>query len=269
LGGSLRSRVLVNTRARQTRRDCRREQNAGWRRDESANLAGVICVPHGSGRGSAGERSGWLSWRTEMTVAIVLGAVVAGVLSSIGSVPLGVLAGWDAAVLVYLALVWAKVGRMDAGQTGAHASADDPTRPVADLLLLTAAVASLVGVGFVLVRASREQGGSELALVGLGLASVVLSWALVHTIYMLRYASLYYRGPDGGLDFNDTTPPDYLDFAYLAFTLGMTFQVSDTAIKDRTIRRTALRHALLSYLFGTGILATTVNLVASLSSKLQ
>ena len=200
-------------------------------------------------------------------MAIAFGALIAGVLSSIGPVPLGLLAGWDAACLVYLALVWFNVGRMDAEQTDARASSDDPARPVADLLLLTAAVASLVAVGFVLVRASQEQGGGELALVGLGLGSVVVSWALVHTIFMLRYAYLYYRGTDGGVDFNGATAPDYLDFAYLAFTLGMTFQVSDTAIKDRTIRRTALRHALLSYLFGTGILATTVNLVASLSSK--
>jgi len=227
----------------------------------------VICVPHGSGRGSAIDRSGWSTWRTEVTVAIAFGALIAGVLSSIGPVPLGLLAGWDAACLVYLALVWFNVGRMDAEQTDARASSDDPARPVADLLLLTAAVASLVAVGFVLVRASQEQGGGELALVGLGLGSVVVSWALVHTIFMLRYAYLYYRGTDGGVDFNGATAPDYLDFAYLAFTLGMTFQVSDTAIKDRTIRRTALRHALLSYLFGTGILATTVNLVASLSSK--
>ncbi|HEY0573776.1 MAG TPA: DUF1345 domain-containing protein [Pseudonocardia sp.] len=225
----------------------------------------MICVGHGGEQGF--ERSGWPSWRTEVTVAIAIGAVVAGLLSSIGSVPVGLLAGWDSACLVYLALVWFNVARMDAERTEARATAVDPARPVADLLLLTAAVASLVAVGVVLVRASRDQGGGQLAQVGLGLASVVLSWALVHTIFMLRYAYLYYRDTDGGVDFNDTSAPDYLDFAYLAFTLGMTFQVSDTAIKDRTIRRTALRHALLSYLFGTGILATTVNLVASLSSK--
>jgi len=224
-------------------------------------------VPHGGEGGRAIKRSGWLSWRTEVTVAIALGAVVVGVLSSISAVPVGLLSGWDTACVVYLVLVWIKVSRMDADQTKARATADDPARPVADLLLLTAAVASLVAVGVVLVRASREQGGGQLAQVGLGLASVVLSWALVHTIFMLRYAYLYYRGTGGGVDFNGTSAPDYLDFAYLAFTLGMTFQVSDTALGDRTIRRTALRHALLSYLFGTGILATTVNLVASLSSK--
>jgi uncharacterized membrane protein len=111
------------------------------------------------------------------------------------------------------------------------------------------------------------QGIAEALHVGLGLASVILSWALVHTIFTLRYAHLYYDGPDGGIDFNGSGPPDYADFAYLAFTIGMTFQVSDTALRAAVIRRTALRHGLLSYLFGTGVLATSINVIASLSSK--
>jgi uncharacterized membrane protein len=97
------------------------------------------------------------------------------------------------------------------------------------------------------------------------ISSVVLSWAVVHTIFTLRYARLYYVGTDGGIDFNQDQPPRYTDFAYLAFTLGMTFQVSDTDLKTSTIRATALRHALLSYLFGAVIIAVTINLVAGLS----
>jgi uncharacterized membrane protein len=93
---------------------------------------------------------------------------------------------------------------------------------------------------------------------------VGLSWLLVHTVYTLRYAMLYYAGRDGGIDFNQTTSPRYSDFAYLAFTLGMTFQVSDTDLKTPAIRATALRHALLSYLFGAVIVATMINLVAGL-----
>jgi len=85
-------------------------------------------------------------------------------------------------------------------------------------------------------------------------------------LFTLRYALLYYRGRDGGVDFNQDDPPRYTDFAYLAFTVGMTFQVSDTDLKTHTIRATALRHALLSYLFGSVILATTINLVAGISS---
>jgi uncharacterized membrane protein len=91
--------------------------------------------------------------------------------------------------------------------------------------------------------------------------TIILSWGVVHTVYMLRYAHLYYNPPRGGIDFNGDEP-NYLDFAYLAFTLGMTYQVSDTDIQDQTIRRTVLAHTLLSYVFGTVIIAATINIVA-------
>lgn len=129
---------------------------------------------------------------------------------------------------------------------------------MADVLLLSAAVASLIAVALVLMCAGHTQGATELLRIGLGLVSVVVSWILVHTIFTLRYAHLYYIGEDGGVDFNQAEPPAYVDFGYLAFTIGMTFQVSDTPLQSRAFRRTALRHALLSYLFGTGILATTI-----------
>jgi uncharacterized membrane protein len=92
----------------------------------------------------------------------------------------------------------------------------------------------------------------------------VLSWAVVHTVYALRYADLYYGGPPGGIEFNQQELPSYADFAYLAFTVGMTYQVSDTALRTGPIRHTALRHALLSYLFGAVIIAVAINLVANL-----
>ena len=96
------------------------------------------------------------------------------------------------------------------------------------------------------------------------MASVVLAWAVVHTVFSLRYADLYYEGEPGGIDFNEDDPPSYSDFAYLAWTIGMTFQVSDTDLKTQAIRRTALRHGLLSYMFGALIIATTINLIAGL-----
>ncbi len=96
-------------------------------------------------------------------------------------------------------------------------------------------------------------------------AAVVLSRGMVHTIFPLRHAGLHYRtSAPGGIDFNQDVPPRYRDFAYVAFTLGMTFQVSDTAIRDSEIRATALRHALLAYLFGTLVIAVTVNMLAGL-----
>jgi uncharacterized membrane protein len=137
----------------------------------------------------------------------------------------------------------------------------------ADAGLLSASVSSLVAVGFVLVDAGHSSSSSKGLLIGLTIASVVLAWATVHTVYMLRYARLFYAAPIGGIDFHDGELPDYHDLAYVALTIGMTFQVSDTDLVSKAIRRTAIRHALLSYLFGAVIVAITINIVASLLSK--
>jgi uncharacterized membrane protein len=203
----------------------------------------------------------------EVLVSAAVGAVAAVVLGLVASLSLALLVGWDAMCVVYLLWIWAKILRQDADQTAHRATTTDPDRRVTDALVQLAAVASLAAVGTVLVEAAQLQGTAEGLRIGLGLVSVVLSWAMVHTVFTLRYAHLYYDGPDGGVDFNDSGPPTYVDFAYLAFTIGMTFQVSDTSLTSRDIRHTALRHGLLSYLFGTGILATTINLVASISTQ--
>lgn len=205
--------------------------------------------------------------RGQVARSLVLGGVVAAVVLALGSPEFCVLAGWDTATLTYMGAVWLTIWPRDAERTARLAVRADPTRATADLLLLSASVASLIAVGGVLVSAAHRSGAAEVVRVALGLASVVLSWATVHTIFTLRYARLYYTGVDGGVQFNQAEPPRYSDFAYLAFTIGMTFQVSDTDLENEDFRRTALRQGLLSFLFGTGILATTINLVASLSSK--
>lgn len=191
--------------------------------------------------------------------------LVAGVLMVMfGPTELAPLVGWDGMALAWLASTFPFIWPLNAQQTARRAAQEDPTRPLADVLLLGAATASLVAVGFVLANAGHLKGTDQLLQVILGIASVVLSWGVVHLAYVLRYAQLYYAGEDGGVNFNEDDPPAYVDFTYLAFTIGMTFQVSDTALQNRQIRRTALRHALQSYLFGTVIVAATVNLIASL-----
>jgi uncharacterized membrane protein len=114
------------------------------------------------------------------------------------------------------------------------------------------------------VEAGNVHGSTRAALTGLAFVSVLLAWASIHTVYTLRYARLYYSPPVGGIDFHEDDPPDYLDVAYLALTIGMAFQVSDTELSKRPIRRAAIHHALLSYLFGTMIISVAVNIVASL-----
>jgi uncharacterized membrane protein len=186
----------------------------------------------------------------------------------------GPLAGWDYAPSVgwlvaagaFLAWTWSAVTGMDADETAAHATREDPSKGATQLLVLGASVASLGGVGYLLVQASTATGAAQGLAAALGVVSVAISWLVVHTLFTLRYALLYYAG-DNGVDFNQAAAPRYTDFAYLAFTIGMTFQVSDTTLTTHVMRATALRHALMSYLFGSLILAAAVNLVASLGSS--
>ncbi|TFC48578.1 DUF1345 domain-containing protein [Cryobacterium sp. TMT1-21] len=172
--------------------------------------------------------------------------------------------GWAAACVTYVTWVWATIGPMDSNLTASHATREDPSRGVADILILLSSLGSLGALVFLMVQTHATTGTQRGVLAAAAVLSVGLSWVLVHTLFTLRYASLYYAGPDGGVDFNQPAPPNYGDFAYLGFTLGMTFQVSDTSIQDHRIRMTALRHGLLSYVFGSFILATLINLVAGL-----
>ena len=176
-------------------------------------------------------------------------------------------AGWATAALVYVSWVWLAVGRMDPAETKAHAVSEDPSRATTDLLILAANVASLAAVAVVVVDSHRGDGGTQLGGAALVLGSVGLSWMLVQTLFTLRYAEHYYGGGiEGGVSFNQDEPPQYTDFAYLATSIGMTYQVSDTNLENPQIRREALKHSLLSYLFGTVILAATINLVLGLAA---
>jgi uncharacterized membrane protein len=197
-----------------------------------------------------------------MAAAGVVAAVAAGLF---GFWQFAAIVGWAAACLVYLGWVWLSVGRLDAASTKESATREDPTRGAADVLALLASVASLAVVITLLIQGQSEQGAAKTVIPILAIVSILLSWFLVHTLFMLRYAKLYYVDDNGGVNFNQDEPPQYTDFAYLAFTLGATFQVSDTNIEKHNIRVTVLRHALLSYLFGSVILAATVNLVAGLA----
>lgn len=200
---------------------------------------------------------------------VAIGAV-AGAGAGVADVVFGptraaALVGWDVLALMYLGLTWAVIWPLDPGQSARRATRHDPTRVVSSLLLTVAALASVLALGAVLFGARRHSGADEVLRVGFGVASLVLSWGVVHTVYTLRYATLYYSAPNRGVDFNQADPPCYRDFAYLAFTIGMTFQVSDTTLTTSRIRRTALLRALTAYALATVILAGAVNLIAGLS----
>jgi uncharacterized membrane protein len=206
------------------------------------------------------------SSRPRLVVAIALGVVGAVLMGVLGGWSFAALVGWDVAAVVLVIATWATIWPMDGERTARHAVREEPGRATTDLLLVGASVASLVGVGFVVVAGGNAHGVNAGLLVVLAVLTVVLSWSVVHTTFALRYAKIYYTGPDGGVQFNDDVPPRYSDFAYLSFTIGMTFQVSDTALTSGEMRRAALRHALLSYLFGVVIIAVMINMIAGLSS---
>ncbi len=175
-----------------------------------------------------------------------------------------ILVGWDTTALALLTWIWLDIGWFGADQTKSHAIREDPSIPTSQFVVLACGVAVLAAVGLILSRAGDATGWTKGSFIGLGVLSVGLSWLLVHTIFTLRYARAYYVTPVGGVDFNEKDPPTYIDFAYLALTIGMTFQVSDTDLTTKKIRRIALLHALTSYLFGAVIVGLVINIVASL-----
>jgi uncharacterized membrane protein len=175
------------------------------------------------------------------------------------------LIGWMSAAATFVTWMWITIGSMDAPTTARHAVREDPGRAVTDVSVVVAAVASLGAVGLLLLSGQTGSGEKDLQAV-LSVGSVGLAWAALHTIFTTRYARIYYDGPDDDVAFNQSDPPEYQDFAYLAFTIGMTFQVADTDLRTKTIRAMVLRHALLSYLFGAVIVAMVINLVSGLAS---
>ncbi len=209
------------------------------------------------------KREGSAGRRLVVAVAVGLLVVVASLLAG-GGWTVGLTGGWGAAALLTVASTWLRIGPMNADDTAKHAKAEDYSRPVADVVVLSASVASLVSVGFALVQARHHSGMGKGLLIALAVAVVAVSWLAVHLVFTVRYGDLYYAEPDGGVDFNHAERPDYRDFVYFAITIGMTFQVSDTTITSKTVRRQVTRHALLSYLFGAVIVALAINTVASL-----
>jgi uncharacterized membrane protein len=175
-----------------------------------------------------------------------------------------IVAGWDVAALVLIALAWWIIARADAEETQRRAAAEDPGRTVVWVIVLLASAFSLFAGTVVLRRARALSPEASGPLVVLSLVAVAAAWVLTHTAYTLRYARLYYRDDEegvGGLEFPGQHAPDDYDFAYFAFTIGMCFQVSDVTISSRTIRRHVLLHAVISFAYNTAILALALNLL--------
>jgi len=199
-------------------------------------------------------------------VAAAFGVAAAVVVAWFVPWQLTVLVAWDLTAALVVGTVWLSIGRFTPEETKQFATEEDDSRAGTHLLLLGAALVSLVGVVLAFLKANEGMHRQEVLLEAFGVATIACSWLLVHTVFALRYAHVYYTEPEGGIDFKSKghEQPDYLDFAYTAFTVGMTFQVSDTDVTRRELRHEVLRHGLISFLFGAVILATTINVIASL-----
>lgn len=205
--------------------------------------------------------------RRRLMVGTGAGAIALAAAALAGaSWSVAVLFGSDAFTLVFLAWVWSTILTKDAGGTKHLALAEDDSRAAADTVILGASVASLVAIFFTLSEAAKANGVSAVLLAALAVFSIIVGWTAIQTTYTLMYARLYYTPPSGGIEFEDGEP-EYRDFAYTAFTIGMTYQVSDTGISQKRLRHVVIKHAILSFVFGTTIIAVAINAVANLVNQ--
>jgi uncharacterized membrane protein len=190
--------------------------------------------------------------------------VVGGLLAWQGGRAFALLVGWNAAGIVLLLISWVVIWRATPTLTRHRAAAEDPGRTVVYVLVLVAATISFFAA-IVLSRDAKTLPPDEARRLSiLCLSTVIVSWALLHTAFTLRYARLYYREDNegvGGVDFPGKEKPSYFDLAYFAFTIGMCFQTSDVCVSSPQIRRAVLLHAVISFAYNTAILAFVLNLV--------
>jgi uncharacterized membrane protein len=168
--------------------------------------------------------------------------------------------GWDVFAIVLTLLAWRVIALAGPGETRARAGVDDPGGTAVFSVAMVASLFSLFAATVVLRHVKGLPDAERLLWSVLSLTAIAASWVLTHTAHTLRYAHLYYRrGGEGGLQFPGERPPCELDFAYFAFTIGMTFQVSDVLVTSPRVRRAVLLHSLLSFVYNTAILAVAVN----------
>jgi uncharacterized membrane protein len=172
--------------------------------------------------------------------------------------------GVSFALGLFVLLGWLALWPMDSAETRANARREEFRPAAEEPFVVGVALAGLLGVVVLLLAHS----GDRHVVAGLALAGVFMAWASLHLMYAARYAYLYYGPPQGGIDFNEEGyRPAFRDFFYFSYNLGMTYQVSDTAVSDPEIRAVVLRHTLFSYVFGAVVLASTINLVAGIATQ--
>ncbi len=205
----------------------------------------------------------------KLAVAAAIGTALALALTPLHIRPeTRLLIGWDAGIALYLWLTRAMMKRADVAHIRRRASLQDEGAFAILLLSVGATLASLIAVIVELGGAQETHGWQAILSALLTMATILMSWAFMHTIFSLHYAHEYYGergdGRIGGLTFPGGEEPDYWDFLYFSLVVGMTSQVSDVAITSKYIRRVAAVHGVLSFFFNLTVLALTVNMVSNL-----
>ena len=204
-----------------------------------------------------------------LLVGLVIGSIAwfASAAFGLAWITRALIAGDLAGLALFAMTAWI-ILRATSDQTRARSAAEDPGRKWVWVIVLIASTFAMFAATVVTHQAA-SLAHAEASLV-LAIVSAMLAWLLTHTVFTLRYAHLYYRAGldrEGGIEFphagDETINPDDLDFAYFAFTIGMCFQVSDAQVFDRVIRRTTLAHAVLSFVYNTGIIALVLNVATS------
>jgi uncharacterized membrane protein len=198
-----------------------------------------------SGRTETAVAAGRLLSIRRVSLSLVAGIAAGAVAVVLGAPELSALMGWIVAAALILVWVWRISWPQGPDGTERLAEAESRSRSTDSAVLIASAV-SLAAVVEALVRSSGSQDAVAVAAVIGGVVAAILSWALVNTVFAFKYARIYYRDSDGGIDFRQSAPPRYSDFAYMAFTVGMAFGVPETEPSDSSVRRVALGHALLS-----------------------
>jgi uncharacterized membrane protein len=213
------------------------------------------------------DRSGRILSGRRIGISTAAGLVAAAVTIVAGMPELAALVGWIVASGLAMAWVW-RIAWPQGHEVTERLAEEEGRSRSTDAAVLLAAGASLAAIVVALVRSSEGSDAVGVATVILAVVAAVASWALVNTVFALKYARLYYFDiDDGGLDFRQEQPPSYSDFAYLAFTVGMTFAAPEVEPNSTLVRKIALGHALLSYAFGTVVLAVAINLVTNLGQS--
>ncbi|KTR42260.1 hypothetical protein NS263_02545 [Curtobacterium oceanosedimentum] len=201
---------------------------------------------------------------TKAGTAAVVGLVAALAAVVLGVPDLALLLGWVVAAGVFLGWAWFRAWPADPGTTRSLARHEERSRKLVDSLIIVATLLSVVLVVFALVRSQQKDPTGSAAAI-LAVVGVVAAWALVNTVYAFKYARMYYIDDRHRFDFDQDEDPAYSDFAFTAFSIGMAYSASSITKSSTPSRRVAMGHALLSYFFGTFVVAVAINLVTSLT----